>query len=128
VIYGEFIGGVAERAGVSTDDAEALTHATLQTLADRISGGEAEDVAAGLPDVLQSLMLPPRAKQAERFGLDEFLRRVSDRAGVPAAQARDGARAVLTTVRETVEGEFEDVMMQLPREFEELVGPTASQE
>jgi uncharacterized protein (DUF2267 family) len=124
VIYGEFIGGVAERANVSTDEAAALTRATLQTLADRISGGEAEDVAAALPEPLQSLLLPPRAKNAERFGLEEFVRRVSERAGVDAALGREGARAVFTTVRETTDGEFGDVMLQLPREFEELVEPT----
>jgi uncharacterized protein (DUF2267 family) len=44
---------------------------------------------------------------------------------VDAALALSGVRAVLTTLRDAVtHGEFDDVMSQLPKEFQELVQPT----
>jgi hypothetical protein len=53
VKYDEFITKVGGRADVSLEAADALTAATLQTLAERISGGEAADLAAQLPRELQ---------------------------------------------------------------------------
>lgn len=123
--YGEFRTAVADRASVPPDRAEALARATLETLAERISGGEGEDIAAQLPEPLQESLRRPRDKAAERFGLDDFVRRVSERAGVDAALATDGARAVLTTIRQSVTGEeFGDLMAQLPNEFGQVVAPT----
>jgi uncharacterized protein (DUF2267 family) len=43
---GEFIESVQKRANGSEDEAERLTRATMTVLADRITGGEAEDLAA----------------------------------------------------------------------------------
>jgi uncharacterized protein (DUF2267 family) len=122
VDYRTFIEKEAQKAGLPEDKAEELARATLQTLADRISGGEAEDLAAQLPEPLKPPLLKQR-EEAERFGVEEFLRRVSERAHVDPETARIGATAVLSTVREAVTpGEFEDVTSQLPSEFRELVG------
>lgn len=121
--YGEFIDAVASRVGVSPEQATTLSRATLETLAERLSGGEARDLASQLPKGLQECVRKPR-EAAERFGLAEFIRRVSLRAGVDIALASDATQAVLTTTRESVtEGEFEDVMSQLPKEFGEIVPP-----
>lgn len=121
--YEEFIDTVASRVGVTADQATTLTRATLETLAERLSGGEARDLASQLPRGLQECLRKPR-EAAERFELPEFIRRVSARAGVDIALASDGAQAVLTTVRDAVTaGEFEDVMSQLPKEFGEIVQP-----
>jgi uncharacterized protein (DUF2267 family) len=58
--------------------------------------------------------------------VDEFVRRVAERGDVALDEARSGAAAVLTTVREAVTpGEFDDVLSQLPQEYRELVGPMA---
>ena len=58
--------------------------------------------------------------------MDEFVRRIAERGDVAANEARTGAAAVLTTVREAVTpGEFDDVLSQLPQEYRELVGPMA---
>ena len=57
--------------------------------------------------------------EAERFGLDEFIRRVSQRARVSPEEAE---RTVFSTLRLAVmTGEFKDMMAQLPKEFTELV-------
>ncbi len=121
--YDEFIDGVADRAGLSSDEAIVMTDAVLVTLAERISGGEARDLASQLPQELQDPLMSAD-EPAEPFGLVEFVRRVGDRAGVDDIDALDGVRAVLGTVGQAVTtGEFEDIMAQLPQEFRELVGP-----
>jgi uncharacterized protein (DUF2267 family) len=125
VDYKTFIDTEAQRAGLPRDQAEQLARATLQTLADRITGGEATDLAAQLPSPLKDVLQPAR-EEAESFDVDEFVRRVSERAHVDPATARTGAMAVLTTVREAVTpGEFDDVTSQLPQDYRELVGPMA---
>ena len=64
--YATFTRAAAQRAGVPEETAERLEHATLRTLADRISGGEAKDLAAQLPGPLQEDLHPPR-EDAEAF-------------------------------------------------------------
>lgn len=119
--YNQFSEAAARRAGMPVTDATAITRATLETLAERISGGEAEDLAAQLPKELRDYLRKQR-EFAEPFGLAEFVRRVSSRAGVDVASASDSVPAVLATVREAVTaGEFEDVVSQLPKEFWEML-------
>jgi uncharacterized protein (DUF2267 family) len=122
--YDEFIAAVADRAGMARDQAEALTHATLRVLAERLSGGEAEDLRAQLPKPLQEDLLPPQ-EDAQGFGVDEFARRVTQRTGIAEAEAAAAVAAVLATIRDTVTaGEFDDVMAQLGQEFADLVSFT----
>jgi len=117
----EFLDMVQHRAGVSADEADRLTRSTLSVLADRISGGEADDLAAQLPRGVKDWLVS-REPQAERFDLDDFIRRVSERAGVDLDTATRGSRAVLSTVRRAVtSGEFEDVLAQLPGEFADFI-------
>lgn len=124
----EFIDAVADRANVAPDRAQILARATLQTLAERLSGGEAQDLAAELPEPLRHPLRAPIDKTPERFGVEEFVRRTAGRVGVDAEQAKNGVRAVLTTVSEAVSGgEFRDVMSQLPKEYRELIEPTSWQ-
>jgi uncharacterized protein (DUF2267 family) len=121
--YPEFIAKVAERGALPRDEADAITRATLQTLGERITGGEARDLAAQLPQELQDA-LASASEEAEPFGLDEFMERVGERAGVAPADARDGINAVFQTIEDAVSfGEFEDVMSQLPEEFAALAKP-----
>ena len=47
--YQTFTTTVARRAAVPQDEAERIERATLRTLADRISGGEAQDLASLTP-------------------------------------------------------------------------------
>jgi uncharacterized protein (DUF2267 family) len=122
--YDEFVDAVAIRAGVSLAEAEVLTDATLQTLSDRLTAGEARDLAAQLPRGLQE-SLQPRYEQADRFGLEEFVRRVGNRAGMDLPVAWHGMRAVLATLRgATSTGEFQDVINQLPNEFQKALQPS----
>jgi uncharacterized protein (DUF2267 family) len=121
VQYAEFVKAVAARAGLPRDEAETLTRSTLRVLGERLTGGEAEDLRAQLPRELQEDLLPV-SEQAEDFDVDEFSRRVAQRTGIDEADAGAAVVAVLATIRDAVsEGEFDDVMSQLGREFAELV-------
>src|SRR5579875_2783955 len=95
----EFITKVAGRADVSLERADALTAAVLRTLAERISGGEARDLADQLPAELKP-HLAGADEPAQAFDADEFVRRVAERAGEDPEKARAGIRAVFTTIRE----------------------------
>ncbi|TDC36373.1 DUF2267 domain-containing protein [Micromonospora sp. 15K316] len=123
--YDTFIDQVAQRTRGSSERAVALTSATLETLAERLTGGEVLDLAAQLPKPLQVVLKPsPRTEAADRFGAAEFIARVALRADVDETAARNGARAVFTTLREAITGgEFDDVMTQLPRDYREMVEP-----
>lgn len=114
--YDDFINSVARRAGASSEQARTITEATLETLADRISGGEANDLADRLPyQLADHLRKPPSREYAKAFGLGEFVQRVSARVGGDGALAAAGVRAVFTTLREAVPGdEFKDMVTQLP--------------
>jgi len=119
--FDEFVNEVADRAGVSRDEAESLVRATLRTLAERLSGGEAEDLRAQLPKQLQPELIPPQ-EEAQGVGVEEFARRVAERSGIDEADAGAGVVAVLSVIRDAVSpGEFDDVLSQLGRDFAELV-------
>jgi uncharacterized protein (DUF2267 family) len=117
--YEEFISKVAERAGVSPDEAEATTKAVLATLAERIGPKEAKDTASQLPKALQAALAPgPVAKQ---FDAREFANRVAQRTGVDHAEARNRARAVFVTLHEAVShGELEDWEAYLSPDYVDL--------
>jgi uncharacterized protein (DUF2267 family) len=118
----EFEAKVVERAGVPPRLAEDLIRATLRTLSERLTRGEADDLAAQLPKGIKGWLSGSSEPFAERFGLDEFVRRVAKRANMPPDEAKVGTEAVFTTLQEAVSGgEFKDVMSQLPDEFRELV-------
>ncbi|GAA1129315.1 DUF2267 domain-containing protein [Nocardioides aquiterrae] len=120
--YDEFIRSVADGAGISQAEAERLTAATLRTLAERITGGEADDLAAQLPEELKPSLTKP-GEEAERFDVDVFVARVAERAGTDPDQALAHMGAVFATLREAVSpGELDDVAAQLPDGLRDLLG------
>ena len=121
--YDEFLIAVTDRTALSRDQAEAITRATLEVLADRLSGGEAQDLAKELPAPLSD-WLGERTpdEQAKPWSVQSFLRRVEDVAGVPADVAIAGVQAVFAALREAVpDREWRRLAGQLPEEYEELV-------
>jgi uncharacterized protein (DUF2267 family) len=123
VEYDEFVDRVAQRAGVSREHAAMLTQATLQVLADRISGGQAADLEVQLPEELARPLRKSPQKPAEKYGFERFVDMVRSRAPeVPEEAVVPGIRAVMLTLRDAVpEKEFRDTMAQLPHDFRELV-------
>ncbi|WBC16123.1 DUF2267 domain-containing protein [Micromonospora sp. WMMA1998] len=121
----QFIGAVAERCGTSAEQATAVTRATLTTLAERIDGGEARDLADRLPEALRAYAFGP-GEAAERFGLDVFVERVSERADVEVDAARDGVTAVFDVLRDAVDpAAYAQAVAQLPAEFGEVADQSA---
>ncbi|MFC4147877.1 DUF2267 domain-containing protein [Micromonospora mangrovi] len=121
--FPRFVEAVSRRAELPTEQAATISRAVLQTLAERVTGGESADLAAQLPDELSGYLAAPPG-DPPTGGSVEFLFRVAHRAGVDPAVAEVGVRAVLTTLREAVTvGEFEDMVAQLPRGFDAMVDP-----
>jgi uncharacterized protein (DUF2267 family) len=122
----EFIDSVARRSGTSPAQAETLTHTTLQTLAERLTGGEARDIATQLPrEFRDDLCHAP--ERAEPFRLAEFLRKVSARAGVDGSGADRSVLAVFKAICQDVSSdEFHDMMAQLPEEFPDVREPVGA--
>jgi uncharacterized protein (DUF2267 family) len=121
--YDEFISRVADNVGVSPREAEDLTRAVLGVLAERITGGEARDLAAQLPLPLQNPLLGA-SEEAEAFTFEEFVRRTAERAGVDRGVAELAVDVVMATLRDAVTpGEYDDVISQLPEDFKRLVPP-----
>jgi uncharacterized protein (DUF2267 family) len=118
--YDEFIGQVQHRARLAaTDQAVRATRATLETLGERLFGGEADDLAAQLPEEIGIYLR--QAQSNEKYSLDEFFKRVSEREGVELPDAVHHARAVISVLCEAVTpGELQDVRAQLPDEFDPL--------
>jgi uncharacterized protein (DUF2267 family) len=116
----EFITAVAQAARINRDQAERATQVTLETLAGRIDAGEARHLAAALPDTIAPYL--GTATPAQRFGLDEFLRRVTEREGVNLDTARRHAEAVFVVLQRAVgRREFADLSAELPKDFAALL-------
>lgn len=113
---------IRERGGLrSTDAARDAAKATLETLGERITKGEAEALADGLPDELAGAVAGPGG-EAEAFGPDEFVDRVSDReeAADPEAAVRHVQSTLETIGRRTNRDEWRGVRQQLPDEYAAL--------
>jgi uncharacterized protein (DUF2267 family) len=118
--YHDFIATVRNTAHIPDEEAERVACATLQTLGERISTGETEDLAERLPDELRSCLLTADAR--DRFHVDEFIRRISRRAGLDPSSAERDARAVFGALWLAVgPDEFADMRSELPKDFDPLL-------
>ncbi|MFN6518407.1 MAG: DUF2267 domain-containing protein [Nostoc sp. CreGUA01] len=120
--HDEFIGQVQNRAHLSSrGNAELATRATLETLAERLAGGEPFNAAAQLPRGIAEYMRHEYAGAGERFSVDEFFERVSQRENVELPDAVHHARVVIEVLTEAISrGEINDIRSQLPSEFDPL--------
>lgn len=117
----DFLGQVRNAGGLaSTDEAANAVRATLSTLADRITAGQAQDIALHLPDELR-VHLAGSPEQAASFDRTTFLDRIANAEQTDRSTAERHARAVFTAVRETVpQREFRDTLGQLPSDIGRL--------
>ncbi|MER6734496.1 DUF2267 domain-containing protein [Streptomyces puniciscabiei] len=122
--YDEFLARVRERGEYdSPHEAAEVTEAVLSVLAQRIGPGEVEDLASQLPGPLGPGLAGAKQSQPERFGIEEFHRRVAARVGGRPRTAQWDAGAVLTTVADSVSGgELNQVLSQLPSSYAALFG------
>ncbi len=118
--FDEFTGKVQNKAKLaSTDEALTAIRATLETLAERTAGEEAQNLAAQLPAEIGKFLSQPHV--VERFSLADFFDRVTEKEGVDKPVAVFHARAVIDVLQEAVSvGEMEDLRSQLPDEWAPL--------
>src|SRR5438309_842357 len=101
--YERFITTIEQHAGISWNAAERAARATLTTLAERISAGQARELARELPPQVGKWL--EDGVDAEDFGVREFLRRVAEREEVDEETAAEHAKAVFVALARLVRGE-----------------------
>jgi uncharacterized protein (DUF2267 family) len=97
----------------------AAIRSTLETLAERLSGDEAKDLAAQLPREVAVYMAD--AGEAKRFSLEDFFEKVAQREPADLPDATYHAQAIMEVLAECVSaGEMGDVREQLPADWRPL--------
>jgi uncharacterized protein (DUF2267 family) len=118
----QFFRTVAERSGLSREEAADLTRAALQALAQRLSGGAVGDLVLHLPDGLDATVRGMKGRPRKGFGLGETEEQLAQRIGLTHDEVHAGFRAVLQTLREAVpDADFAKAVSQLPGEFRRLI-------
>src|SRR5918998_139506 len=106
VEYERFLSIVEQGTGLGRDAARHATRVTLETLAERISRGEARDLAE---------QLLPRGPHVDAVTADKLVRRVAERAVLDEGRAWEITETVLETLAERIAGgEVEDLLVHLP--------------
>lgn len=118
--YKEFIKLSQDRGHIASfEQAEHTARIVLEVLGERLSEGEAIDVAEQLPHELRSAVL--LSTDVDVFGKDEFIRRVSEREHIGLNEAEEHVRAVLSVLPTAISSEeFYDMLSQLPQDIREL--------
>ncbi|MGI5241826.1 DUF2267 domain-containing protein [Dactylosporangium sp. CA-139066] len=123
----EFVGRVAERAGLTQDLARKATEAVLEVLAMRVTDGQIEDLKPFVPRELHDPLNLGEQRSGGRalpLSVEQFLDEIARREGegVTREQAAQHARAVFAVLHEAVgEKEFRDTVAQLPLDYISLV-------
>src|SRR5215207_7272113 len=99
----QFIAEVRNLAELSnTEDAQKATHATLETLKQRLAGNEPSNLAAQLPPEVATFLEGEGGRDS--FTVEEFYGRVAEKESVDRGEAVKHARAVATVVQTAVTG------------------------
>ncbi len=99
--FDQFVGQVQHRARMSSSgEGVAAIRATLETLGEHLFGGEADNLAAQLPQEIGLYLL--QAVPGDGFMLDEFFQRVSQREGVDLPEAVYHARVVIEVLADEI--------------------------
>lgn len=118
--FHDFVGQVQHCAQLASEgEALRAIQATLETLSERITEGEAKNLAAQLPDELGDYL--SSVETNERFSLQDFFLRVAAKESADLPDAAFHARVVVEVLGEALTaGELDDVRAQLPAEYNPL--------
>lgn len=121
--YDTFLSTVRDSGELPDQDAaERAVRATLRVLGERLAGGLPGNLAAQLPGELGGAL--PEQGAGERFGVEDFYRRVAEAegAGVAESDARRHARATMATIAVAVpDEEYGNLAQQLPGDYTDLL-------
>ncbi|QLK24414.1 DUF2267 domain-containing protein [Natrinema zhouii] len=120
----ELLERVSDRTAADEQSATDVTRAVLETLGERLSEDEAEDLAAQLPGELSRHLT--EGESGRRFSEEEFVSRVDQRMDTVDVPGQEASTAVLGTLLEAVdESERAAVVDQFEQYgFEELLAET----
>ncbi len=111
----EFLDRVADRSGLTYRESADVSRATMLALADRVSGPEARELAAHLPDRLAE-PLSSADEPLKQYDLAQFARRVRRHAGLSPWQTASGITAVLLTLEDAAPEAARAAISELPKE------------
>jgi uncharacterized protein (DUF2267 family) len=119
--YDKLVKEVADRAEIDDrEEVERTILVVLQALCDRLTGDEARDLVAQLPEPLKSSVTV--GEQPVPMTARDFVDWVAGELETTPQEAEQRVRAVFDVLQEAVTpGEFHDVLVQLPSGFAELV-------
>ncbi|MCW2565962.1 MAG: hypothetical protein JWN54_59 [Mycobacterium sp.] len=114
----EFLRRTAERSGTDVDSAELRVRAVFYALSRALTAPEFATMVGELPKDYGPLLTGARRPPVEVLPVEEFLRRVADRAWIDLATALTASEAVLETLGERLAGgEVVDLRKELPPEL-----------
>jgi uncharacterized protein (DUF2267 family) len=116
-----FIRRVGARAQIADRfEAEKTAVVVLQTLCDRLTGKEANDMLSQLPSMFRELIVVIPSPLP--LDVDDFVDRVARELGVEADEARKRTEAVFATLREAITvGELRDIVQELDPDYVDLL-------
>jgi uncharacterized protein (DUF2267 family) len=114
--HDEYLGELQHRAELpSQGEADRVARAVLTTLGERLTDGEADDLAAQLPREIDRYL--EEADSGQQFAFSEFTDRVADRAETEQSEAAFLSQVGMdVTVDAAGTGELQDVVTQFPQE------------
>ncbi|WP_414565006.1 MULTISPECIES: DUF2267 domain-containing protein [unclassified Anabaena] len=120
--YNEFITHVQSLAqSNSREEAESATRATLETLKERVSGDEIQELARQLPQELANCLQKREAENEQSFNLQEFIMRVSQKENIEPTTTAIHVRAVFAVLQNAVNPEkFAKLHTYFSHDYEEL--------
>ncbi len=124
----KFIRMVAEQLGVDHDSAFNIISAVFHELHDRLTPKEAADAGAQMPGRLKSLWasFESAGREVARIHKAEFIRKVSELAGISQDEAAKAVRVVFGALQAMLksrtgqEGEAWDIFSQLPKDLKKV--------
>lgn len=126
--YDQFIKHVQTQAQLnSREEAQRVTSAVLEAIKERIVGDEAKDLAAQLPKELGEFLRGREGENGQHFGLEEFIKLVSEKESVEANIAKTHIKAVFAVLQNAVSpGEYKDFHANFSPDYEELFSPAST--
>lgn len=114
----EFLDTIQERNDIdSADITRDATEATLTTLGEALTGGQAVDIATYLPAEFEDLLTESDLGTAVSYSPDKFIAEVAQREGIENTDAEMSVQAVLSVVAEAASDRERENTKKLPDEF-----------